>query len=30
MIEAWKALLPQIVEGGAGDAMFGGSAFRRR
>ena len=28
MIEAWKALLPQIVEGGAGDAMFGGPRFR--
>ena len=28
MIEAWKAMLPQIVEGGAGDAMFGGPRFR--
>ena len=28
MIEAWKALLPQIVEGGVGDAMFRGPRFR--
>nr|WP_047573097.1 TetR/AcrR family transcriptional regulator [Methylobacterium sp. ZNC0032] len=30
MIEAWKALLPQIVAGGAGDAMFSGPRFRAR
>lgn len=28
MIEAWKTLLPQIVAGGAGDAMFSGPRFR--
>ena len=30
MIEAWKTLLPQIVAGGAGDAMFSGPRFRLR
>jgi AcrR family transcriptional regulator len=29
MIEAWKALLPQLVAGPAGDAMFAGDMFRR-
>jgi hypothetical protein len=28
MIEAWKALLQQLVEGRAGDAMFGAARFR--
>jgi AcrR family transcriptional regulator len=28
MIEAWKALLPQLVGGRAGDAMFGAARFR--
>jgi len=30
MIEAWKALLPQMVGGGAGDAMFGAVRFPGR
>jgi hypothetical protein len=29
MIEAWKALLPQLVDGPSGDAMFAGERFRR-
>jgi hypothetical protein len=29
MIEAWKALLPQLVHGPASDAMVAGDMFRR-